>query len=71
MKFDNNQSIEQWANKVIEYEYTMALKSIKKGVDIDTVITTMAYRIQQKILYPLLSDINKNPNLYKDIDKNV
>lgn len=71
MKFDNNQSIEQWANKVIEYEYAMALKSIKKGVDIDTVITTMAYRIQQKILYPLLSDINKNPNLYKDIDKNV
>lgn len=71
MKFNNNQSLEQWANKVIKYEYEMALKSIKKGIDIEVVMSTMAYRIQQKILHPLLSDINKNPSLYKDIDKNV
>lgn len=68
MKFDNNQSLEEWRDKVIESEYSIALKSIKKGVDVETVMTAMAYRIQQKLLYPLLSNINKNPSLYKDID---
>jgi hypothetical protein len=71
VKFDNNVSLEQWAEKVMEYELSLALKCLKKGDNIETVMETMAYRIQQKILYPLLSEINKSPNLYVDIDKKL
>ena len=51
MRLVDNQSITDWAKNVQESEYSIALKRIKAGENIDFVMQDMAERIKQKLLH--------------------
>ena len=57
MKYNPNESIEHWAERVSIHEYGEALKQIAKGQEVDSVMEAMSIRIVEKIKYPLLKEI--------------
>lgn len=59
MKYDSNNTLEDWAWKVQEAEYNLALKKLAKGIPYDQIIEEMAARIQHKMLHPILLEIKK------------
>lgn len=59
MKYNPNEPIEQWAERVSVYEYGEALKQIASGKDVDSVMEAMSVRIMAKIKHPLLKEIQK------------
>jgi len=57
MKYNPNESIEQWAERVSMFEYGEALKQIANGQPVDVVMEAMSVRIMEKIKYPLIKEI--------------
>lgn len=57
MKYNPNESIEQWAERVSMSEYGEALKQIAAGQDVDKVMEAMSVRIVAKLKHPLLKEI--------------
>lgn len=52
--------MEQWAERVRQYEYGHALQQLAQGQDLNLVMEAMAARIQQKMLHPILVKIKKS-----------
>jgi glutamyl-tRNA reductase len=59
MKFNSTESLIAWTQKVRDYELKRALKELKKGKDVDTVMETMYNRIINKILHPIIISLKK------------
>ena len=57
MRYEPNEPIEKWADRVSVFEYGEALKQIASGQDVDVVMEAMSIRIVEKIKYPLLKAI--------------
>ena len=51
MRLISNQSIADWAKSIQELEYTIAIKRINAGENIELVMQEMAERIKQKMLH--------------------
>jgi glutamyl-tRNA reductase len=61
MKINPEESFEDWAKRVQQYEYGHALQRLAEGNDIDTVFEAMAMRIQQKLMHPIFIAIKNKP----------
>jgi len=57
MRIKPNESYEDWAKRVQEFELAQAKRELAKGMDINLVIEAMSARIQQKMLHPILTAI--------------
>lgn len=63
MKYDPNESFDQWLERVAVHEKEKALRDIKKGIPVDTVLAELARRITEKGLHPIfknLTDVKTN-----------
>lgn len=61
MRIKPGESYENWASRVQQYEYGHALQRIAEGDDIDTVFDSMAVRIQQKLMHPVIIALKNKP----------
>ncbi len=59
MKYNPNEPIEKWAERVRMLEYGEALKQIAQGQDPEVVMEAMSVRIMEKIKHPLLMQIKE------------
>jgi hypothetical protein len=59
MKYNPNEPIEVWAERVSTYEYGEALKQIASGQDVNLVMEAMSTRIMEKLKYPLFVAIKE------------
>lgn len=62
MKKQDNEFMEQWAERVWQYEYQHALKAIRAGADTEEVMLEMSKRIAKKMLHPVFLEIKKSKN---------
>lgn len=54
MRIKSNESYGEWAKRVKMYEQGRAMQRIATGEDTDLVLTDMARRITEKMLYPIV-----------------
>lgn len=59
MRVKPNESFEDWSDRVIEFETAVAKQKLINGVDQDSVLESMAERVQNKILYYLIVEIRQ------------
>ena len=59
IKYNPNESYEQWVNKVRLQEMGEALQRLAKGDDINVVMQAMSARIVEKCLHPIYNEINR------------
>lgn len=64
MRINPGETYEEWANRVREFELAHARKELAKGVPLDEVLEWMGKRINQKLLYPVLTAIKNQPTDY-------
>jgi glutamyl-tRNA reductase len=55
------ESYESWAVRVQQYEYTLALEKIAKGVSVDDALEWMSKNITAKMLHPVITELNNIP----------
>lgn len=60
MKYQNGESLEDWAKRVRMYEQGVALQKIAKGESPEEVMTEMARRIVDKLMYPIVGAIKES-----------
>lgn len=60
--------MEQWAERVRQFEYGHALQQLAKGEDLNLVMEAMAARIQQKMLHPVFAEIRISAKKDYDFD---
>ena len=61
MKYNPNESYEQWLERVRQLEYGIALQRIAKGDTVEEVMEDMSRRIIEKTLYPILKALRDIP----------
>jgi glutamyl-tRNA reductase len=54
LRYSEDMSYDQWAERVSAYEYDIAKRSIARGEDIESVLETMARRIHSKMMHPVI-----------------
>lgn len=59
MKYNPNESIESWAERVQLYEYGEAMKKIASGQDVEVVMQAMSVRIVEKLKHPMIQHIKE------------
>jgi glutamyl-tRNA reductase len=64
MKQLANETYEQWARRVEQYEYGRALMELANGDDPESVMKETSYRIMKKLEHPILEAIHKIPGNY-------
>ena len=60
MRINPDETIESWANRVSMFEKGRAMQRIARGDDIETVMEDMSRRITDKIIHPILKEIDKS-----------
>jgi len=68
MKYNPEESYEQWLERVRQLEYGIALQRIAKGDTVEEVMEDMSRRIIEKSLYPILKALRDIPTNY-DVEK--
>ncbi len=68
MRYQSGESLENWAERVRKYEYGYALQQIAKGEDVDIVMEAMSARIVQKLMHPIVSELNNSINTNSSYD---
>lgn len=68
MKYNPEESYEQWLERVRQLEYGIALQRIAKGDTVEEVMEDMSRRIMEKTLYPILKALRDIPTNY-DVEK--
>lgn len=66
MRWNPNESFEDWVDRVRIFEYGLALQQVAKGEDINLVMEAMSLRIQQKIMHPILKTIRDSSKISYD-----
>lgn len=61
MRIQANETYEQWAERVQQYEYDVALTKIAKGVSVDEAMEWMSRNITQKMLHPVFAELRNIP----------
>lgn len=61
MRIKPDESYENWATRVQQYEYGYALQRLAEGHDINIVFESMAMRIQQKLMHPIIIALKNAP----------
>lgn len=61
MRIQADETYEQWADRVCQYEYGLALAKIAKGLPVEEVMERMTKNITQKMLHPLFAEIRNIP----------
>jgi glutamyl-tRNA reductase len=64
LRIEDNESYEQWLERVRVYEHDLALKRIEKGEDPNLVLEDMSKNIMKKLLHPILKAVHNVPNNY-------
>jgi glutamyl-tRNA reductase len=64
MRYNAEESYEQWIERVHQYEYGTSLQRIANGDPIEQVLEDMSRRIIDKCLYPILKTIRDVPTNY-------
>lgn len=64
MKIQPNESIEQWSNRVAQYEYRRGLMQLSEGHDISLVMNEMSRRILKKINHYIINSLNNIADTY-------
>ena len=59
MRYDPNEPIEVWAERVSQFELGLALQQIAQGQDPDVVLESMSARIVGKLKYPMMKAIKE------------
>lgn len=54
LRYSEDMSYDQWADQVAAYEYNIAMRSIARGEDIESVLETMTRRIHSKMMHPVI-----------------
>jgi glutamyl-tRNA reductase len=70
MKKSPDEKMEEWADRVSQHELALARKQIAKGQDIDQVLESLSFRIKQKILHPIITEIKSSSAQPFDPDQN-
>jgi glutamyl-tRNA reductase len=65
MRIKPNETIEEWAKRVQQFEYGFALQQLAKGADVHVVMEAMSSRITEKLMHPIFTAVN---DLAKEID---
>jgi len=60
MKYEPGETMKSWAERVRKYEYGYALQQIAAGQSSEVVLEAMSARIIQKLMHPLLTEVNKS-----------
>ena len=58
MKYKQGETLESWGDRVRLYEYGYALQELANGKDTQEVMATMAKRITDKMMHPILVTMN-------------
>lgn len=61
MRIQVDETYEQWADRVRQYEYGLALTKIAKGLPAEEVMERMTKNITQKMLHPVFAEIRNIP----------
>jgi len=61
MRIKPDESKEDWAKRVQQFEYGYALQRIAQGDAVDLVLDEMSKRITQKLIHPFIQDIKNAP----------
>ena len=61
MRIQADETYEQWAERVQQYEYDIALTKIAKGVSVDEAMEWMSKNIAQKMLHPVFAKLRNIP----------
>ena len=70
MRMKPDESKEDWAKRVQQYEYGRALQRIAQGDPIEQVLEDMSKRITQKLLHPVIQDIKDGNKTEFDAEEN-
>ena len=60
MRINPGETIESWATRVSMFEKGRAMQRIARGDDIEKVMEDMSRRITDKIIHPVLKEIDKS-----------
>jgi len=79
MKIKDGETLEEWADRVRQFEFGYAMQALAKGTDTDTVLEQMSIRISNKIKHyiithikvPLEYDVGKNKLEYEETMKRI
>lgn len=64
LKYNPNEDLESWMIRVQSYELDLAKKQLAKGVPVDEVLERMSKNISNKMLHPIVVNLNDvQPNL--------
>lgn len=59
MRKQSDETYEQWVERARIFELDNAHKNLKNGMSIDEVLETLANKLTQKTLYPLLTAVKE------------
>jgi glutamyl-tRNA reductase len=55
-----NETYENWAKRVEQYEYGRALMKLAQGADVEAVLKEVSYRIMKKLNHPVILALTSN-----------
>ena len=61
MRIQADETYEQWADRVRQYEYGLALAKIAKWLPAEEVMERMTKNITQKMLHPIFAELRNIP----------
>ena len=64
MRKQPDETYEQWVERARIFELGNAHKNLKNGMSIDEVLETLANKLTQKIMHPLLTSVKEIDNNY-------
>ena len=70
MRMKPDESKEDWAKRVQQYEYGHALQRIAQGDPVEQVLEDMSKRMTQKLLHPFIQDIKDGNKTEFDAEEN-
>ena len=66
MRYKQNESFEEWANRVVMFEKGRALQQLASGKSIEEVMEEMSKKINDKLLYPIQKILKDSVPLLTD-----
>lgn len=68
-KFNNDESFEEWGERVTIHEKQKAIKELSNGGDIDQILENFANRVTTKLLHPIFKAIQSSAILSFDVEE--
>jgi len=59
MKYQQNEDIRDWAQRVSMFERGVALQRLAKGDNLETILEDMSRRIVDKMMYPITKAVKE------------